>query len=292
MKRHCLWSIVLSCYLSLTVSAAEVPLLIVEGPSHLSAITERLRHADPGRVQFIMKFLGIEVPGKPIRVIVASEQSDWTAQVPEWVSGYAIPQQDLVVILPDRVIGYPYDSIESLFSHEIAHILIRRAAGGQAVPRWLDEGLAMVAARSWDFEDRARLVWALVIGQPVTLDELAELFRQDRSSAHQAYVLAHALVRYGLHQFGDEWPKRLLASLATGSTFEKAFFQTTSLSLEQFQADFWDHQTVWIQWVPVLTSSIALWMGILGLALYVFKKQRQRAEAVKRQWKEDDDWPA
>ena len=267
---------------------ATSPLLIIEGPSTLSPITTRLQEIDSGRIQSIMSLVGVEQPGRPIRVIVAPEQSDWARQAPEWVSGYAISQQHLIVVLPERVMGYPYDSLESLLAHEIAHILIGRAAGGQPVPRWLDEGLAMVAAHSWDFEDRARLVWAMVMGRPTSLEELSQQFHQDRSSVHQAYVLSHAFVRYGLQQFGDAWPKRLLASIAQGRSFPQAFVHTTGRSLDQVQADFWTNQNLWTRWVPVVTSSLALWMGILGLAFYVFKKQRQRAEAVKRKWEEDD----
>ncbi len=235
-----------------------------------------------------MNLIGVEQPGNPIRVIIAPEQSDWARQTPPWVSGYAISEQDLIVLLPERVMGYPNDSFDSLFEHELAHILIGRAAGGQSVPRWFDEGLAMVAAHSWNVEDRARLVWAMVMEQPISLPELAQRFHQDEASAHQAYVLAHALIRYGLQHFGDNWPKRVLASLAQGYSFEQSVVLTTSLSLEQVQADFWDSQSLWTRWVPVVTSSLTLWVGILGLALYVFKKQRQRAEAVKKQWKEDD----
>ena len=276
--------------LSLPVHAAEPPQLHIESPENLSSIRARVQSIDHTRIETIMNLVGIEYPGRPIRVIVAPEQSDWARQAPSWVSGYAISQQDLIVILPERVMGYPYDSLESLFAHELAHILIGRAAGGQPVPRWFDEGLAMVAAHSWNIEDRARLIWAMVMGQPTTLPELAQLFHQDEASAHQAYVLAHALIRYCLQEFGEEWPKRLLASLAQGYSFQQAFFLTTGQSLVHVQADFWSRQSPWMRWIPVVTSSLILWIGILGLAFYVFKKQRQRAEAVKRQWKDEEDW--
>ncbi len=288
--RYCLFVFVLLFGLPSPVAAVDPPLLIVEGAPALSPIATRMKQFDTTRVQTIMNLIGVDYPGNPIRVIVAPEESDWALRTPSWVSGYAISQQDLIVILPERVIGYPYDSLESLLAHELAHILIGRAAGGQPVPRWFDEGLAMVAAHTWEFEDQARLVWAMVMGRPTTLTELEQLFHQNRASAQKAYVLAHTLIRYCIQRFGDDWPKQLLASLAQKLSFQEAFFRTTSQSFKQVQTDFWADQNLWAQWIPVVTSSAVLWMGILGLALYVFKKQRQRAESVKRQWKDERDW--
>jgi len=289
MKHHFhFYTVVLLFSLSLPAHSTEAPRLIVEGPPALSSITVRLQQFDTSRIQSIMNLVGINHLREPIRVIVAPEQSDWAQPVPTWVSGYAISQQHLIVVLPERVVGYPYDSLESLFAHEIAHIVIGQAAGGQSVPRWFDEGLAMVAAHSWDIEDRARLAWAIMMGNPTTLNDLEQHFHQDRASAHEAYVLSHAFVRYGIQQFGDAWPKQLLASLKHGASFQEAFVRTTAQSLEHAQADFWDEQSLWTNWIPVFTSSVALWLGILGLAFYVFKKQRQRAEALQQEWKEEE----
>jgi len=289
MKHYLHFSIVVLLFsLSLPAHSTEAPRLIVEGPPALSSTTDRLQQFDISRIQSIMNLVGINHLREPIRVIVAPEQSEWARQVPMWVSGYAISQQHLIVILPERVVGYPYDSLESLFAHEIAHIVIGQAAGGQSVPRWFDEGLAMVAAQSWDIEDRARLAWAMVMEEPTTLSNLDQHFHQDRASAQRAYVLSHALVRYGIQQFGDEWPQQLLASLKQGVSFHDAFLRTSAQSLKHVQIDFWDAQTLWRNWIPIFTSSVALWLGILGLALYVFKKQRQRAEALQQEWKEEE----
>lgn len=293
MTYHRLFSaIILSCALSLPAHAAEPPAeppqLIIEAPTSLTPLTTRVQNMNKARVQAVMTLVGVEQPGNPIRVIIAPEQSDWARHAPSWVSGYAISEQDLIVLLPERVLGYPYDSFESLFEHELAHILIGRAAGGQSVPRWFDEGLAMVAAHSWKFDDRARLVWAMLTGEQTSLTELDNLFRKNGDSARHAYVLSHAFIRYCLRQYGSEWPKQLLTTVSQGYSFHAAFAHTTSHSLEHATAQFWDQQSLWSRWIPVATSSGVLWVGIIVLALYVFKKQRQRAEAVKRQWREDD----
>ena len=270
------------------VQALEIPRLVFESSDSLNPVVVRLKRIETDRLRESMHFVGLVQAGDPIRVIVASEQSDWAQRAPIWASGYALSRLGIIVLLPDRVVGYPYDSLENVLFHEVAHILTERAAQGQTIPRWLDEGIAMAAAHSWDLEDRARLTWATVTGNPISLEHLDSLFHKDSASAKQAYVLSYALVRYFIQKFGREWPRHMLASLAEGLSFEEAFLRTTFTPLNRAEAAFWTNQTVWTRWVPAVTSSVVLWVGILGLAFYAFKKQRQRAEALKRQWKEED----
>jgi hypothetical protein len=55
-------------------------------------------------------------------------------------------------------------------------VLIARAAGGQAVPRWFNEGLAMAAERGWRFEDQTRVLYKLVLGPRSSLSEMNRMF--------------------------------------------------------------------------------------------------------------------
>ena len=266
------------------------PTLEFEASESLQATVTRLERVDQSRFRESLDLVGLSRPGKPIQVVVASEQSDWGQHAPDWASGYAIPRRGLIVILPQRVVAYPYDSLENVLVHEVAHIFNARAARGQILPRWFDEGLAMVVARAWDFEDGARLTWAIVTGDPVSLEALEGLFHEDKGSARKAYVLSHALVRFFIHEFGRDWPRNMLALISQGVSFQEAFFRTTFRPLHKAEAAFWANQTVWTRWAPAATSTITLWLGILGLALYVFRKQRRRAKTLKRQWQEEDDF--
>ena len=272
------------------VHSIENPTLEFEASDSLQGTVTRLKSVDQSRFRESLDLVGLSHPGDPIRVVVASEQSEWARRAPVWAAGYAIPRKDIIVILPQRVVAYPYDSLENVLFHEIAHIVNARAARGQHIPRWFDEGLAMVSARAWDFEDRARLTWAIIIGDPISLETLDALFYEDRGSARKAYVLSHALVRFFIHEFGRNWPRHMFVLISQGVSFQEAFYRTTFKPLYQAEAAFWANQTIWTRWVPVVTSTIVLWLGILGLALYAFKKQRQRAKAVKRQWKEEDNF--
>ena len=146
----------------------------------------------------------------------------------------------------------------------------------------------MVIADRWDMEDRARLVWSMVGGRHVSLAELDALFRKDQASAQRAYVLANAFVRHLLQEWGHALPARLLSLIARDVPFDEAFRQITGVSLGHAETSFWAKQAVWNRWVPIVTSTATLWVGITVLAVYAFRKRRQRALAIQRQWLDEE----
>jgi hypothetical protein len=264
------------------------PEFIIEAPEPLEPLAAHLKRVNPQSLQRMMDFMGLDHPGPPIRVILAPNGSPLAQEAPEWMSGYAVSHASTIVLLTDRALNYPNDSLNDVFLHEIAHILAHRAAGEQPLPRWFDEGLAMMAARRWDFEDRARLVWAMVSDTQVSLDELNSLFIKDEASVRRAYVLAYAFTLDLLEHTGQDVPKRILAKVQQGISFPEAFAQATFMSVTQAEEQFWSRQTLWNRWIPVATSSGMVWLVITLLAFWAFTRQRKRAAAIKKQWREDD----
>ncbi len=268
--------------------ATTSPQFIFEAPKSLEPLAAHLADTNPGSLQHIMDLVGLEHPGPTIRVILAPNDSPPAKDAPAWMSGYAQSQASTIVLLTDRVLTYPNDSLNDVFLHEIGHILTHRAAGGFSLPRWFDEGLAMMTVRSWDFEDRARLVWAMVSGKEISLDELNALFVQDDASVRRAYVLAHAFTLDLLEHTQRDVPKKILAKVKEGFSFSEAFAHVTFMTLSQAEENFWDRQTLWDRWIPVATSSGMVWLTITALAFWVWRKQRQRNTTIKQQWREDD----
>ena len=261
---------------------------IFEASDALQPVAARLEGTNPLAFERMMSLMGLKHPGPAIRVILAPDNSPAAQEAADWMSGYALNQTSTIVLLTDRSLSYPNDSLNQVFLHEVGHILAYRAAGGRPLPRWFDEGLAMLAARTWDFEDRARLVWAVVSGTQVSLAELNQLFIKDDTSVRYAYVLAYAFILDLLEHTHQQVPKHILAKVRLGLSFSEAFAQTTAMSLTQAEERFWSRQTIWHRWVPVATSSGVVWLAITLLALWAYTKQRRRASAIKKRWQEDE----
>ncbi len=301
--------------LALPAAAREPPELVFEAPAVLAPQVERLEKLDPAGLLPIIDLLGLDRPGPPIKVQLAREGSPAARRAPSWAVAYAVGGASLVVLIPSRVPGYPDHTLETVLRHEVAHVLIaraggastRRAAGAQArraggaqtgagsaqtgrrgVPRWFNEGLAIHGSRDWGFEDRARVTLATVRRGGIALGDLDRRFQGGAHSAAGAYALSAAFVRYLLDQHGPFVASRIFDQLARGHVFETAFRRAVGDSLEAEEQRFWRHLDIWNKWVPLLSSSTTLWILITMLALWAFKRRRERDAEQLAAWDEEE----
>jgi hypothetical protein len=264
-----------------------IPALQIEAPADLAASRARLESFDQSRLRGVMRVIGLDQPGAAIRVVLASDTSEWARQVPSSTAGFAIGEAGLVVLFPSRSPMYPDDSLEDVLHHEVAHVLIARAAGGHPVPRWFNEGLAMAAERTWGFEDEARLFRELTLGGGPGLDEVNTLFEQSDSARARAYALSGAFVRDLIRYHGTAAPGAVLARVAAGASFENAFAAVIGLTVVEAERAFWNRHRFWSRWGPFLTTSTALWMLVTLIALVAIVRRRQKSARLRKQWAEE-----
>jgi len=266
-----------------------VPALEVEAPASLADAATRVRQVNPRRLRAVMALVGTERPGPPIRVVLAPEDGELAARVADWVAGYADGRAGLVVIFPARSPSYPDSSLEELVAHEVAHVLISRAAVHRPLPRWFNEGVAMVAGTSWGLGDRSRLSLAAVVQGEVTLERVERAFSSGgRRAVDRAYAISGAFVRDLLQRHGATVASRILEAMRHGLGFERAFEHATGTTLAAAQATFWRRHTLWYRWVPILTSSVTLWMLVALLALWAIRRRRARDAEIRERWEEEE----
>ena len=270
---------------------AALPRLIVEAPPALRAEATAVRDLDPRRFETAARLTGLRRGQPPIRVVLAAEGSPPATAVPAWVSGYAYGALGRVVLLPERTPAYPDGSLEELLLHELTHVLVARAAAGRPVPRWFNEGLAMIAGGPWDLEDRTRLTLAMVRGSERPLAEIDRLFAGDPVEVRRAYAISGALVRDVVIQYGRPAPRRILAAVARGQSFPDAFHGATGTSLPSAVRSFWQRHSFWYRWVPILGSSVTLWLFVVLLAFIAWWRKRRRVAALERAWAEEEAVP-
>ena len=266
----------------------DVPELEFEAPAETAAYAERLDRVDRRRVAAVMRLVGLTEPGRPIRVLVLPEDSPFARRTPSWVSGYTREPGGVIVLFPERVPAYPHDSLEALLQHEIAHVLIARAAGGRYVPRWFHEGVAMAAERAWGFGDRARFLYEVARRGALPIDGLDRLFRGSEGSVVLAYSLSGAFIDEMLVEQGPGWPARVLASVREGRRFDDAFARTTGMTVAAASDAFWGRHRLVAVWLPWATSPTTMWSAITLLALAAFVQLRRRRAAKRRQWEAEE----
>ena len=278
---------------SLTATAAQTPaapaatplqapaLSIVATPQ-LAPFARGLDRLDTHKLVTVMQMVGLTHPGPPITVMLVSEDEPLARRTPDWVAGLADSRTGTVVIFPSRTPSYPYDSMEALLHHEVTHVLIGRAAPRAEIPRWFHEGLAMTLERTWGLRDRSELALA-VIGGRRSIAALDADFNGSAASVSRAYGVAGAFVRYLIASHGREFPSRLLAALASGASFDDAFSRVTAMSFAEADRRFW-RESWWYRVVPLLTSSFALWIGVVALAVVAHRRRQARRRAIRERW--------
>ena len=274
----------LLCAVCASAASAQAALQVeIEAPLDLAALASHLKSWQPGRLTGFSRLIGLADPGPTIRVVLATEDSVVAASAPPWVAGYARPD-DLIVLFPARVPTYPYSSLDELLGHEVAHVLIARAARGREVPRWFNEGLAMLAEEGWAWDHRARAALALVRGQSYELADLDRYFAGSRAEVSGAYALSAAMVRAFVARYGREFPAAVLARLAAGENFESAFAAGAGATLEEAEDAYWRRHALWNRWLPFLGSPTTLWIAVSLLALLAIWRRRERDRQLAEAW--------
>jgi hypothetical protein len=263
------------------------PSLVVEAPPALRHAAARVRAVEPRAFAEIMSLLGLADPGPPILVRLEPEGAGPALAVPPWIAGFALPDAATVVLFPARAPSYPDSSLDDLLRHEVAHVLTARAAGGRPLPRWFDEGLAMIAGGTWGADDHARFLLELMVEPGVGLARLDRRFAGSQQQVAGAYAVAGAFVRDMVQLHGAGAPGRILAAVAAGAPFPKAFQAGTGTALEVAETEFWRRHSLQ-RWLPLATSSTALWLGITLLALAAARRRRRRDAALRALWEEED----
>jgi hypothetical protein len=268
-----------------TAHVGECELLALPGAERaLANLDERSRVVFPRLQQDLG--LAARAPFRMV-LITAAPPKDTTlarldADVPEWAAGYMLRRERLGVIRLDRANRYPYGTPESVFAHEVTHLMIGDAVGDR-LPLWFEEGVATWAGRAWRLED-LRIVSARIIsGDAPRLEDLEAGFHGTAGAAEESYAASFAFVRWSTNRFGDDVLRRVIDATRTRS-FAAAWQSATGEPLERSEAA-WRRASRWdYRWLPILSVTSPLWLGIMVLAAYVWLRRRARAQRLRETW--------
>jgi len=261
---------------------AALPTLRIEAPSDLEGVARELATLDPSTFEPAMRLTGLDEPGPPIRVVLVGAGTPAPGAAP-WFSGLADGASGTVWLFPDRVGRYPDRGLVSLLQHEVAHVLVERAARPGEVPRWFSEGLAMIAGRETDLGDRARAALAGMSSRRWALARLDRAFYGEEREVTAAYALARDVVHAILREHGGDAGARILAGVARGRSFDEAFLDATGIPLRRFERDYWS-RGLWRRWAPLLTNSTLAWGLAAVLVVLAYLRRRRRDREIAEAW--------
>jgi hypothetical protein len=147
----------------------------------------------------------------------------------------------------------------------------------------------MAAERAWRFADQTQFLYQFLFGRQTSLRALDDLFSGNQTEQTRAYALAGAFVRDLLQRYGSEAGGRILTQVKLGIPFNNAFANISGRTPAIAETEFWNGQKIWTTWVPVLTSSAALWMVVTMLALFAIRRRRIKDAEFRKRWEEEEE---
>ena len=232
-------------------------------------------------------------PSEKIRVWVSPDREDFTRRSrlsAHTVLAVAFPGDDRIVLNDDglRCAGAA-QRIETV-AHEMAHLLIGRAAGDVWVPYWLHEGLAQEVS-SMDLEGGAmRLAWASITGRFIPIRSLIRRFPYGGPAAPLAYAESADFTRFvateglAFQNTRDFFEFLIERPVEARRVFRNLSDPTVVDGLERR----W-HEKVRgpVNWLLALTGSGVLWILVVVLFLAAYWRKKLREREVMEQW---DPW--
>jgi hypothetical protein len=210
------------------------------------------------------------------------------APYPSYASGVAYSALDLVLLtLAPRHANDANDIVQT-FRHELAHIALYDALDGRPIPRWFNEGFAVLASGESSFERMGVLWTATVADTLLPLSDVERSFPADEDQASIAYAEAVDVVRFLLRREEQHRFRGLIDRLEKGHDLEAALKLSYGITLadleHEWREDVAKRYTFW----PVLFSGTLVWAITIGLFLWAWRRKQARARRKLARWEREE----
>ena len=196
------------------------------------------------------------------------------------------PQGVIVVKAPYLLPGgedYP-----GMLRHELIHVLLARNTEETYVPRWFDEGIAMVLSGELRWESGLRIARMYVRKRLIPYNELNFAFAPigDEGVFGDAYAQALSMTRYIVDRIGEDRFWELVRSMKTVS-FEEALQNQAGLSPGALY-DGWRRSLWKVALLASLVSGFSAFQLMAILAIVAYLRKRHRGRKLIQQWENEE----
>lgn len=230
--------------------------------------------------------------GVEVRIVADADEmralAPAVAPPPAYASGVAYPALRLVLVSLLAPRGAEAVDIPEVLRHELAHVALEEAVGFRHVPRWFNEGFAVVASREGKAA-RMQTLWnATLAGTLLPLQDIDRSFPDEPSKVNVAYAQGADFVRYLSRSADGARFASLFRRIEGGQAFEAAVSDAYGKDLRrlefEWRGDLERRFTLW----PALTGGGLVWMVGLGAFVGAWVKRRKRSKRILAQWAVDE----
>jgi hypothetical protein len=199
-----------------------------------------------------------------------------TSWLPEWGGGGAVGKN--LVIVPVDADPFLHQSFLQVTAHELTHIVLARAAGDVALPRWFHEGLAMTLSGEIGFDEQVVLSRALLTGSLMPLASIDSVNDFPHYRAMLAYCESHQAAALLISRYGLEIIPQIIAAARSRGDFWSGMDSVLATTPVEFESAV--RQTIRnrYQFIGFIADTYMAWIGaaFLFLAGYMATRMRNR----------------
>ncbi len=260
-------------------------------PASATSVVRELQGSYAASWQRVVDELGGPIDDRVIiRVGLDPEEMRALAPVghppPDYAAGVAYPRFGVILLTLQAPDSWQRPDVEKVLTHELSHIALFRAVGGQHLPRWFVEGVAVQQAQENDL-NRIRTLWqAVVADNVVPLADLDSRFptyphRVSVAYAESADIIAHM-------RRGDSEARRFRSLLRKireeDMSFDESFFDSYEMSLATMEREWRDRLEERFQTIPLVVTGGGLWVFASLLLVFAYIRRRRRHRQVLARW--------
>lgn len=254
-----------------------------------SLIAQYLRDVIIETQQYLSDFFELELAkGVTIYLPRSDEQYSELSEkhVPDWSGAVAMINARKIILRPGNYFNPP-EYRETLL-HELVHIYTAQKVGAEAIPLWLNEGLAMnLSGKSISWNESITIANTIASGYFISLNQIDSLLNFGYLKANVAYLEAFLAVQYLIDNYGLECLKDILKDLNEGESIDDTFRKNTSLDLLDFEFEFYQMVKKKYQWMVLLQFENLMWVGLIVLVFMGFIIMKIRNRRVMKKWQDN-----
>lgn len=203
---------------------------------------------------------------------------------PDYAEGVAYARSRLIIISLVAPNAAQPPVLPEVLKHELAHVALHDAVGGNPVPRWFNEGYAVHASGESSIV-RTRTLWMATLGKRVLpMSDLDRSFPASSDLAAIAYAQSADFVRFLLRKQDRARFVMFVDRLAQGDKFEASIADAYSADLRRLEFQWREEINKRFSWAPVILGGSLLWVGAFVLIGVGWVKRRRDTRRKLARW--------
>jgi hypothetical protein len=207
--------------------------------------------------------------------------------IPHWGEAAADPVSWRIFLKAPRI----NESKRVTIKHELVHLLLAEMAHPNRLPRWFNEGAAILLAAETQHLEPSLISRAMATNSLLTFDDIEAMLAFPGEKASLAYSESYHAVNFLTRRFGFAAIRNYAQALAQEADGRAAFQNAFNEDLWDFEAAYFDYVRENFRWYFLWDETILWGVGIflLFIAAYIATRLRTRKKAAE--WEQEEREP-